>query len=135
LQPFSKNTHIITGIEHVSLTTDSPLYIGSIVTNGRWEGKDPDTDPPITLFGVDSDFLDTFDVNLVQGQFFGPATPSQSSDVVINEKLAGFVGKEEVIGTQITSLEKNFNVIGLTTVSIQSLRAALANPVDSLRHE
>lgn len=53
------------GIEHVFLTTDSPLYIGSIVTKGTWEGKDPDTDPSITLFGVDSYFLDTFDIELV----------------------------------------------------------------------
>lgn len=101
------------GIEHVSLTTDSPLYIGSIVTKGRWKGKDPNTDPPITLFGVDPDFLDTFDVNLVQGQFFGPATSSQSRDVVINEKLAAFISKEGVIGVQIKSMQGNFNVIGV----------------------
>lgn len=101
------------GIEHVSLTTDSLLYIGSIVTNGTWEGKDPDTNPSITLFGVDSDFLDTFDVNLVQGRFFGPSTSSQSLDVVINEKLAAFIGNKEVIGAQITTLDINFNVIGI----------------------
>jgi len=101
------------GIEYVSLTTDSPLYIGSIVTNGRWEGKDPNMDPPITLFGADSNFLDTFDIELVQGRFFAPATPPQSRDVVINEKLAEFIGKEDVIGTQITSLERNFNIIGI----------------------
>jgi len=101
------------GIEHVSLTTDSPLYIGSIVTNGTWEGKDPDTNPSITLFGVDSDFLDTFDINLVQGRFFGPATSSQSRDVVINEKLAAFINKEGVIGAQITTLDRNLNIIGI----------------------
>ncbi len=101
------------GIEHVSLATDSPLYIGSIVTNGRWEGKDPNTDPPITLFGTDSDFLDTFDIELVQGRFFDSTTPSQSSDVVINEKLSAFIGTEDVIGAKITCLERNFKVIGI----------------------
>ncbi len=101
------------GIEHVSLATDSPLYIGSIVTGGSWKGKDPDTDPPITLFGTDSDFLDTFGIELVQGQFFGPATHSQSLDVVINEKLAAFIGTEDVIGTKIISLGRNFNIIGV----------------------
>jgi putative ABC transport system permease protein len=101
------------GIEYVSLTTDSPLYIGSIVTNGRWEGKDPNMDPSITLFGTDPDFLDTFDIELVQGRFFDSTTPSQSSDVVINEKLSTFIGTEDAIGAQITSLERNFNVIGI----------------------
>ncbi len=101
------------GIEHVSLTTDSPIYIGSIVTGGAWEGKDPDTDPSITLFGADSDFLDTFGIDLVQGLFFGPATHSQSLNVVINEKLASFIGKDTVIGKQITSLGRNFNIIGV----------------------
>ena len=101
------------GIEHVSMTTDSPLYIGSIVTNGRWEGKDPDTDPPITLFGTDSDFLDSFDIELVQGRFFDPSTSSQSTDVVINEKLSAFIRTGDVIGAQITSLDRNFKVIGI----------------------
>jgi putative ABC transport system permease protein len=101
------------GIEYVSLTTDSPLYIGSIVTNGTWEGKDPNTDPPITLFGTDSDFLDALDVELVQGRFFDSTTASQNNDVVINEKLSAFIGTEDVIGAQITSLERNFKVIGV----------------------
>lgn len=101
------------GIEYVSLTTDSPLYIGSIVTNGQWEGKAPDRDPSITLFGTDSDFLDTLDIELVRGRFFDLMTPSQSHDVVINEKLAAFIGTEDAIGARITSLDRNFNIIGV----------------------
>jgi hypothetical protein len=101
------------GIEYVSLTTDSPLYIGSIVAGGTWEGKDPNTNPSITFFGTDFDFLDTFDIELVRGRFFDPTTPSQSRDVVINEKLSAFIGTENVIGAQITSLERNFNIIGI----------------------
>lgn len=34
---------------------------------------------------AESDFLDTFEVELAQGRFFSPAPPSQSTDAVITE--------------------------------------------------
>jgi ABC-type antimicrobial peptide transport system permease subunit len=100
-------------IEHISVVTDTPLYIGSIVVSGEWEGRNPNTNPQLTFFGVDHDFLATFDIDLVQGRFFGPNILPQSREVVINETLATLVGKKDVVGSQITSLDRTFNIIGV----------------------
>ena len=100
-------------IEHISVVTDTPLYIGSIVVSGEWEGRNPNTNPQLTFFGVDHDFLATFDIDLVQGRFFGPDILPQSREVVINETLATLVGKKDVVGSQITSLDRTFNIIGV----------------------
>ncbi len=101
------------GIEHVAMTTDSPLYIGSIVVGGRWEGMDLEASPSITMFGVDADFLKTFKVAMAKGRFFGPETAPVSRNVVVNETLAAMMGRQEVIGARISALDDDFTVIGV----------------------
>jgi putative ABC transport system permease protein len=100
-------------VERVSVSTDVPLDISSMVLWGDWEGKNPEVDTDITFFGADHDFLDTFGLMLVQGRSFGPETPARSGDIVINEKLAGLLGRKDVVGARITMMGRDFTVIGV----------------------
>jgi putative ABC transport system permease protein len=100
-------------IRNVSLTTNTPSYIGSYVTRCRWEGKDLSYDPDVTLFGADPDFARTFAVDVVQGRFFPPDAPARISDIVINNKLAGLMGGGSPIGKQISCVDREFTVIGV----------------------
>lgn len=100
-------------VENVTASTDVPLDISSIVVGGDWEGRDPEADANITFFGADHDFLKTFGLALVQGRFFGPETPARSGDIIINEKLAGLLGRKDASGARITMLGRDFTVIGV----------------------
>jgi putative ABC transport system permease protein len=100
-------------IQAVTLTTDTPSYIGSYVTRCGWEGKELDYDPSVTLFGADPDFVNAFQAKLKLGRFFSSETPQQSSDVVINEKLAGLMEMESPVGIQIQCIGRDFTIIGV----------------------
>lgn len=100
-------------VERVTVSTDVPLDISSIVIGGDWEGRDPELDVSITFFGADHDFLDTFGLALVQGRSFGPETPARSGDIVINEKLAALLGRKDAVGARITMLGRDFTVLGV----------------------
>jgi putative ABC transport system permease protein len=100
-------------VEKVTVSTDVPLNISSIVVGGDWEGRDPEVDSNITFFGADHDFLTAFGLGLVQGRFFGPETPAESDDIVINERLAGLIGRRDILGSRLTMIGRDFTVIGV----------------------
>ncbi|MBN1271468.1 MAG: ABC transporter permease [Candidatus Aminicenantes bacterium] len=100
-------------IQAVTLTTDTPSYIGSYVSRCRWKGKELDYDPSVTLFGADSDFVKAFEGKVILGHFFSSETPPQSSHAVINEKLAGLMGMDSPVGEKIMTSGREFTIIGV----------------------
>ena len=96
-----------------SPTTHSPT---GIYTNGQgfdWPGRNPDVDPLVTIFGVDRDFLETFQMTLVQGESFRPGAPGKAIDIVINERFAAIIDSPDIIGTVLTGNGLNLRVLGI----------------------
>lgn len=60
----------IPGVNKVSAASTFPTGGRSNSSSWQWEGKDPEVKPSITFMSVDSDFLETFEIPLVQGRFF-----------------------------------------------------------------
>jgi putative ABC transport system permease protein len=103
----------IPGVRSASPTTHSPT---GIYTNGQgfdWPGRNPDVDPLVTFFGVDPDFLETFQMTLVRGETFRPGAPGRAIDVVINERFAGIINSPDIIGAGLTGNGLNMRVIGV----------------------
>jgi ABC-type antimicrobial peptide transport system permease subunit len=100
-------------VERVTVSTDVPFNISSVVVSGDWEGRDPEADANITFFGADHEFLTAFGLGLVQGRFFGLETPAASDDIVINERLAGLIGRRDILGSRLTMIGRDFTVIGV----------------------
>jgi len=81
----------------------------------QWEGKDPEVKPTITFMSVDSDFLETFEIPLVKGRFFYRENDYSGNpgEILINEKLAGIIGKEDPIGARMSYSGQHYTVIGV----------------------
>jgi ABC-type antimicrobial peptide transport system permease subunit len=103
------------GVIKVSASSAYPTGGRSNSSSWQWEGKDPELKPSITFMSVDSDFLETFEIPLVQGRFFRKENDHSGSpnEVLINEKVAGIMGKENPINTRMSYSGQNYTVIGI----------------------
>ena len=107
----------VPGITRV--TTASTYLTGGRTnsTSWQWEGKDPELKPLITDLFVDSDFLETFEIPLAQGRFFRKEHDYSGNpgEILINEKMAGIIGKQNPVGTRMSwpYSGRNYTVIGV----------------------
>lgn len=101
------------GILSVSATSHSPTGVYNNGQDWDWEGRDPNVNPLVTYFGVDPDFLDTFKMQLTQGESFGPASNHAMTSVLINERFAEIMGITNVIGTRLSQGSRHLRIIGV----------------------
>jgi predicted permease len=101
------------GIKSVSATSHSPTGVYNNGQDWDWEGRDPNVNPLVTYFGVDPDFLETFKMQLTQGESFGPASNHAMTSVLINERFAEIMGKTNVVGTRLSQEDFHLRVIGV----------------------
>ncbi|MFB0565118.1 MAG: ABC transporter permease [Candidatus Aminicenantaceae bacterium] len=105
----------ISGVAKV--TTASAYLTGgrSNSSSWQWEGKDPEVKPLITEMSVDSDFLETLEIPLVKGRFFRRENDYSGNpgEIIINEKVAGIIGKEDPIGARMSYSGQHYTVIGV----------------------
>jgi putative ABC transport system permease protein len=114
--PTAKNEFLrIPGVQKVAAASFYPTGSRSNSTSWQWEGKDPELKPLITELSVDSDFLETLEIPLVRGRFFGPENDSSGNpgSIVINEKLAGIMGRGDPVNTRMSEAGRNYTVIGV----------------------
>ena len=105
----------IPGVTKVTAASAYPTGGRSNSTGWQWEGKNPEIKTIITMMSVDSDFLETFEIPLVQGRFFRKEYDHSGNpgEILINEKLAGIIGKPNPIGTRMSYSGQNYTVIGM----------------------
>jgi putative ABC transport system permease protein len=107
----------IPGVKKVSAASTFPTGGRSNSSNWQWEGKDPELKTLITDMSVDSDFLETLEIPLIQGRFFRKEYDHSGNPggILINEKMAGIIGKQNPIGTRMfwPYSGRNYTVIGV----------------------
>ena len=105
------------GILGVSLTSHSPTGIYWDGHNWDWEGKEPETNPWITYFSTDTDFLNTFNAEMTAGSFYKKEFTSGTSEsmgkVVINQTFARIMGMENPVGQRLSHEGHTYTVIGV----------------------
>ena len=75
-------------ITHATATSELPVMIGKIHTGYNWEGKDPEKESRMTEVIVDHEFIETFDMTIIQGRGFAKDYPSDSSEAYILNEAA-----------------------------------------------
>jgi putative ABC transport system permease protein len=115
----------IPGVKEVSAGSAYPTGGRSNSTSWQWEGKNPELKSLITDMSVDSDFLKALEIPLVQGRFFREESDlaGQGEEIVINEMMAGLLGRQDVIGTRLfwPDSGRSYTVVGV-------IRDYLPNP-------
>lgn len=81
------------GIEHVSFSSANPIDFGNSTSNLQWDGKAPDEQILFSNFSADEEFVNTMQMNMVEGRYFSRDFPTDTSNFIINEaakKVMGF---------------------------------------------
>jgi putative ABC transport system permease protein len=121
----------VPGVEKVTTSANYFPFSRSCDDTWQWEGKDPTFKPSITWLTVDSDFLDTFDIELLGGDPLWPRDDftGTSDRILINKKLAGIIGREDVIGTRLSYSGRNYSIVGVVEDIIPNPRWRLDEPL------
>ncbi|MEO6001252.1 MAG: ABC transporter permease [Chitinophagaceae bacterium] len=98
-----------------TIISDLPTNLESGSTNVQWEGKDPTSQTVIPSIDIDENFVNVFQVKMLEGRSFSSAFKGDSSSYVVNEtamKLMGF-NVSNAVGKQLTFDDRKGAIIGV----------------------
>ncbi len=134
-------------VQYVTATGDLPSNFRSNSGNIDWEGKDPETTVLVSQNVSDYDFVETLNIEIIQGRSFSRdyATDRASDSTaafLINEELMRIMGKDHPVGERISfmgisngkivGVMKNFHFHSMRN-DIEPLAIAAASP-DYMRY-
>jgi len=81
----------------------------------NWPGKDPEASIPIGVNFVDFEFVQTLDMQMLEGRPFDRHNPADSIDnCVINEEFARLITAVPALGASLVYRGRNYTVVGIT---------------------
>lgn len=97
-----------------------PMNIGSNSGRITWDGKDPELNPLVNISRVDYDYTDLIQVPVISGRGFSEEFPSDmynaeksTGSMLINESLARIIGRDDIIGMNISFTGVTGPVVGI----------------------
>ena len=102
-----------TAIVNVTGTSSLPTHIGSGTSSAWWEGKEDGVRIQMQVNSVDSDYLDTFKMEMSQGRFFSREYPTDEQAFVLNEAAVKAMGMESPVGKRFKATGKEGSIIGI----------------------
>jgi putative ABC transport system permease protein len=95
-------------------STDSPSGIYWNGEDWEWEGRDPNTNPLVTYLGVGYDYLETFGMEMAEGEFYSPETTGgRPRTVVINQAFARIMGFQSPVGERLWKDTLSLTILGV----------------------
>lgn len=86
-----------------SIISDLPTNLASGEADVNWEGKAEDSHPIIPSIDVDDNFIDVFQVKILNGRNFSPDFKGDSTNFIVNETAVKLMGMtvENAVGKQL----------------------------------
>jgi ABC-type antimicrobial peptide transport system permease subunit len=102
------------GIRNVAASSNIPTY-GVILTLDyiSWEGKDPDDIKVLHVTSTGYDFIETLNMEIIEGRSFSEEHPSDENAVVINETARKIIGMENPVGKKLMLRDTELPIIGI----------------------
>jgi putative ABC transport system permease protein len=106
------------GVIAATASMEPPYQIGSNSGGIDWDGKDPEQTLLVSYTGVHYDFIKTMGIKLRSGRDFTSDFPGDmyndtTANFIINETLAGIIGKEEVLGMDLEFMGIRGQIVGI----------------------
>lgn len=80
----------------------------------RWEGKDPNEKISINYNEIDWDFVETLQIDILEGRRFSREYPSDSDHgYLINEEMAHLIGLTPVVGARLDLGDQPGRIVGV----------------------
>ena len=105
-----KSPEILAVTQTSAVPTKGASYSGPATD---WVGKKPEENIQWYLIAVGNDYLETLNIEMVQGRFFSKKFTIDASSVVVNETAAKVVGGKTPLGRQFTFWGKKFRIMGV----------------------
>jgi len=101
-------------IRNVAASSNIPTY-GVILTLDyiTWEGKDPEETKVFHATSTGYDFIETLNMEMIEGRSFSEEFPSDENAVVINETAQKIIGMEDPIGKRLMLGDTELPIIGI----------------------
>ncbi len=78
-----------------------------------WDGKDPDFVPNIRYSITDADFIQLFEIELLEGRSFDRTNVSDRRNFVINQAAAKYMGMDSPVGERLRFWGQEGQIIGV----------------------
>lgn len=78
-----------------------------------WDGKDPDFVPNIRYSITDADFIELFEMEILEGRSFDRTNVSDRSNFVINQAAAKYMGMDSPVGERLRFWGQEGQIIGV----------------------
>jgi putative ABC transport system permease protein len=79
----------------------------------EWDGKDPELSPNVRYTISYFDYVETFEMEIVQGRSFQSGSVADRNNFVINEEAAKYMGMENPIGQRLKFWQNEGTIIGV----------------------
>ena len=89
-------------VKSVTFTSGNPISYGSSTSGAQWEGKDPSDVVEINVISAEADFLETMEMEIMEGVGFTNNFNMDSAHFLVNEVLAGIMGFDNPIGKRLS---------------------------------
>ncbi|MBN1482275.1 ABC transporter permease [candidate division KSB1 bacterium] len=99
-------------IMHVTSATSSPNSIGNI-NPVYWQGRGPDQYENINYVSLDWDYLETFEMEIVQGRGFSREFSTDPQNYIVNEAAVEFMKMENPLGKLFSIWQNEGQIIGV----------------------
>jgi ABC-type antimicrobial peptide transport system permease subunit len=100
-------------ILNVTAGQDVP-YEEDYKTSGvEWEGKDPELSPNVRYSISHFDYIETFEMEIVDGRSFRSESLADINNYVINEEAARYMGMEDPVGQRLRFWGNDGTIIGV----------------------
>lgn len=100
-------------VKNVTSSSSLPVNIIQGTYGGDWPGKDPESTNLINTCEVDHEFINTLELELIEGRNFSPILNVDTGSYIINESALKLMNLEDPIGTEITVARKTAKIIGV----------------------
>ena len=101
-------------IKGVTGTASALPFVNWRIHVFQWQGKNPDEKISISFNAVDYDFIETMQMNIIDGRSFANESFSENTfSLIINEEMVKLMGKDSVIGSPLDRGDQPGVVIGV----------------------
>jgi ABC-type antimicrobial peptide transport system permease subunit len=104
-------------ISNISMVSFLPTGVYSNDDGFTWQGKGPDINPVVSRFCTDYNFLETFESEMIQGDFYSHENIISPSDIagkiIINERFAEIIGSANPVGKRLSRGSTHFTITGV----------------------
>lgn len=100
-------------VQGVTTASDVPVMLNSGTIG--WGERDNDNNAIAVVLETDAYFLETMEIDLLEGRYFSPGNDSLNAEyVVVNQSVVDLLEMDDPVGTDFWLYENQFTILGVT---------------------